>query len=387
MSEPPDVSPESSAPVRHVLHLVHGFAAGGLENVVVQLIDSLPAHRFRHTVVALSRVDPDFARRVQRTDVSFVSMHKRPGQTFKLYPRLFGLLRRLRPDVVHTCNLAALECLPVVRAAGVSIRVHAEHGWDVADPDGSNRYFKWLRRLYAPLAQRVVAVSEPIERYLIEVVGLPREQVVLVENGVDTQRFRPRQKDDVLPSAFPFRTGEHWVVGTVGRLEAIKNQRLLIDAFVALVRRDPDTPWRLAIIGAGPLASVLERALADAGCAQLAWLPGVRHDIPEVLRRFDCFVLPSIAEGTSCTLQEAMASGLQIVATDVGGSAKVLGGGACGRLVPPSDVEALANAISGCRMHPRGYAAAARQRATEQYAKSSMIDRYEALFAAAVRNV
>ncbi len=140
--------PPAPRPPVHIVHLLYRFAAGGLENVIVQLVNGLPQAEFTHTVVALTSVDADFARRISRPGVQVIALHKPPGQPFKLYPTVYRLLRRLKPDVFHSCNIAALEFAPMAALAGVPLRLHAEHGWDVADPDGSNRHYQRLRKFY-----------------------------------------------------------------------------------------------------------------------------------------------------------------------------------------------------------------------------------------------
>lgn len=366
----------------HVVHLLYRFAAGGLENVLVQLVNGLPHDGFRHTIIALTEADATFAARIGRSDVEIISLHKPPGQPFGLYPRMFGLLRRLRPDVLHSCNIAALEFQPIAALAGVPRRIHAEHGWDVADPDGSNPHYQRLRRFYRHFVHAFVAVSSQLHDYLRDRIGVPPQQLHLIPNGVDTQQFRLRTADDGLPRDFPFRHSEHFVIGTVGRLEPIKHQALLVDAFLGLLAARPD--WadrlRLAIVGSGPEAEVIAARMAAAGHAGRLWLPGARSDIAEVLRHFDLFVLPSLAEGTSCTLQEAMASGLPVVATDVGGNADLLEHGRLGSLVPANDAAAMQAALAqaveqGVRQVP-----AARHSIETRYALCGVLGRYASLF-------
>jgi sugar transferase (PEP-CTERM/EpsH1 system associated) len=366
----------------HLVHLVYRFAAGGLENVIVQLVNGLPHDQFSHTIVALTQIDEGFAARIERDDVRFVSLHKRPGQPFAMYPQVYRLLRQLAPDVLHTCNLAALEFMPVAWAARVPLRIHAEHGWDISDPDGSNVKYQWLRRLYQRFVHRFVVVSTQLEEYLLNVIGIGRQRLSLIPNGVDTDRFRPLQGEDDPPEGFPFTRGREWVVGAVGRLEPIKNHQLLVQAFAHWVSTDPVTSSdaRLVIVGDGPLRGVLERDAAQAGIRERLWLPGTRADVPELLRFMDCFVLPSRAEGTSCTLQEAMATGLRIIATDVGGNRGLLQHATFGQLVPTEDVSAMAQAIGAARASgvPSGHPA--RQHVVEYHSLKLVLRTYQRLF-------
>ena len=332
---------------RHVLHLVYRFSVGGLENMLVQLVNGLAPARFRHTIVALTDVDPSFAARISVPDVEFVALGKPPGQAFRLFPSFLRLLHHSAPHTLHTCNLGALEFQFPGWLARVPRRVHAEHGWDVSDPDGSNARHRMLRRILSPFVHDFVAVSGHIHDYLTERVGLPEGRVHTITNGVDLERFRPREDGDALPEGFPFVPGRHWVIGTIGRLETIKNQILLVRAFASLVKSD----WpmadrlRLVIAGEGGLRDTITGELDSAGLLGRAWLAGARDDVPELLRFIDCFVLPSLAEGTSCTLQEAMATALPIVATDVGGNRALLDAGRLGGLVPAGNVGELARVI------------------------------------------
>ncbi|TBR15998.1 MAG: TIGR03088 family PEP-CTERM/XrtA system glycosyltransferase [Rugosibacter sp.] len=368
----------------HVVHLVYRFATGGLENVIVQLINGLPHQSFRHTVIALTEADPAFAARITRPDVEVISLNKRPGQPFWLYPKVYRLLRRLKPDALHSCNLAAMEFAPMAALARVPLRVHAEHGWDVGELGGQNPRYRLLRRLYKPFVHEFIAVAGPQRDYLQNSIGVPPAHLHFIPNGVDTERFRPRRDDDAPPAGFPFRRGEHWVIGIVGRLAPVKNPLLLIEAFVQLVAsRSPGTErMRLAVVGEGPLHDQIVQRIEAAGLGEQVWLAGVRADIPELLRVMDCFVLSSLSEATSCTLQEAMATALPIIATDVGGNAALLEKGRYGSLVPSGDVPALAAEI--LRHYDMRFDTvqplAAREIILQRYALATMIERYRTLF-------
>ena len=366
-----------------VMHVVHSFGVGGLENVIVQLINRLPPAHFEHVVLALTTVS-EFRQRVARSDVRFIALHKPPGHAVPLYPQLYRLLRELRPHVLHTCNLAALEVVPLAWLARVPLRVHAEHGWDVHDPQGRNPRYRRLRRLYRPFVSHYVAVSRDLDDYLGQAIGVPARRRSLIANGVDTDTFTPAQGVRVVPGC-PFEPGRHWLVGTVGRLQTVKNQPLLARAFVRALQDNPvmRDAARLVIVGEGPLRAEIGRVLAEAGMGDLAWLPAARDDVPEVLRALDLFVLPSQAEGTSCTLQEAMASGLPVVATAVGGTPDLVQEGVTGHLVPPDDEQALADAIARAFSDP-GTAVrqgqAGREHVLRRFAMGTMVRQYQQLF-------
>jgi sugar transferase (PEP-CTERM/EpsH1 system associated) len=374
-----------------VMHLVHRFDTGGLENGVVNLINHLPADEFRHAVVALTEVTA-FRERVRAPGVECVALGKGPGHLFALYPKLFALMRRHRPAIVHTRNLAALEAVVPAWAAGVPVRIHGEHGRDVGDLDGSNVKLQRVRRLYRPFVSHYVALSRDLDAYLRERVGVEAQRVTQLYNGVDTTAFRPAAAAGEAVPDSPFDRSRHWVIGTVGRMQAVKNQPALVDAFIALLQAQPALRERvrLVLVGDGPLRADCEARLAAAGLRELAWLPGERRDVPALMRSFDAFVLPSLGEGISNTVLEAMASALPVVATDVGGNADLVRDGETGLIVPAADTAALAGAIGRLALDTPQAAAmgrAGRALVQQRFSLQSMVDQYRDLYARHLQRV
>lgn len=368
-----------------VVHVLHRFDTGGLENGVVNLINRLPADRFRHAVVALDRVVDTFAARVTRTDVEFISLHKPPGPTRRIFPQLWRLFRDLRPDIVHTRNLVALDCQVPAWAAGVPVRIHGEHGRDVGDLDGSNRKNQWNRRLLRPFVQQWVALSQDLASTLTGPVGVPAARVQRICNGVDADRFRPSAGARAPLAGCPYTDPRLWLVGTVGRMQTVKNQVGLARAFVQALVAAPALRerLRLVMVGDGPLRAQAAAVLQQAGMADLAWLPGERADVPEVMRGLDAFVLPSMAEGISNTILEAMASGLPVLATDVGGNPDLVAAGQTGLLVPAGDDDAMAAALLQWTADPAAATAmgrAGRARVEEEFSLQAMVAAYQGLY-------
>jgi sugar transferase (PEP-CTERM/EpsH1 system associated) len=372
-----------AAPQR-IVHVVYRLAVGGLENGVVNLVNHLSTDEWRHTIVALTDVDPAFAGRIRAPDVELVALGKGPGQTLKLYPRLIRLFRQWSPAIVHTRNLAALEVAPAARLAGIAARVHGEHGRDAADPDGSNARRRRIRRLYRPFVSRYVAVAPDLARYLTEAIGVPPGRIDCIPNGVDTARFRPAEARQPIAGC-PFGAGDRLVIGTVGRLDPVKDQANLARAFALLLARRPELRdrLRLVIAGEGPERARIEAVLADGGVQGLAWLAGERADVADLMRGLDVFVLPSLAEGMSNTILEAMASGLPVIATAVGANADLVEAGVTGRVIPPGDPVPLAAAIEACVDDGAATAAqgrAGRRRAVAHFSLVNMVERYQALY-------
>lgn len=367
-----------------VMHVMYRFDTGGLENGVVNLINHMPAHSYRHMVVALTEVS-EFRRRILREDVQFVALNKPPGHGFWLYPRLYRLFRQYRPAIVHSRNLAALEVQVPAWAAGVPVRVHGEHGRDVNDLDGSSRTYQRVRRLYRPFVSHYIALSRDLAGYLEEKVGVRPANLTQVYNGVDISRFKSAtQSAEPIPGA-PFDPAKHWIVGTVGRMQTVKDQTNLAAAFVRALQMEPALRprLRLVMVGDGPLREKALALLGEAGVADLAWLPGERTDVPAVMRGLHCFALPSLAEGISNTILEAMASGLPVVATDVGGNADLVAAGTTGEIVPSADPESLAGALVRLAADPGAAAAmgrAGRQRVEARFSMQAMVAAYQGIY-------
>ncbi|WP_153147919.1 TIGR03088 family PEP-CTERM/XrtA system glycosyltransferase [Dechloromonas sp. H13] len=366
-----------------VAHVMYRFDTGGLENGIVNLINHMPTDAYRHAIIALTEVT-DFRKRIQRDDVEFIALNKAPGHGFLLFPRLFRLFRELRPAIVHSRNLAALEVQLPAWAAGVRVRIHGEHGRDVGDLDGSNVTYQRVRRFYRPFVSYYLALSRDLADYLTHIVRVPENKVLQVYNGVDADRFHSGSMASVMPGC-PFVRPDCWIVGTVGRMQTVKDQPTLARAFIRALQLDPTlaTRLRLVMIGAGPLRDECLQLLATAGVADLAWLPGERSDVPDVMRGLDCFVLPSLAEGISNTILEAMASGLPVIATDVGGNADLVSAGETGEIVPAADPEAMAQQIVRLANHPvlaRRMGAAGRATVERQFSMEAMVAAYRGTY-------
>lgn len=367
-----------------VLHVVFRFDTGGLENGVVNLINHMPAHAYRHAVLALTEVT-DFRERIQRSDVEFISLRKPPGHGVWQYPKLYKLFRQLRPAIVHSRNLAALEAQVPAWAAGVPARIHGEHGRDMADLDGSNVTYQRVRRFYKPFIHHYMALSKDLADYLVEKVRVPQTRITQVYNGVDTDRFCPAPNGPLPIAGCPFNPAQHWLVGTVGRMQSVKDQVMLANAFVQALVLAPKLQhrMRLVMVGEGPLRAQAQAVLNAAGLGALAWLPGERSDVADIMRGLHAFALPSLGEGISNTILEAMASSLPVVATAVGGNADLVVQGQTGYIVPPAHLQAMALRLVELASSPeraRNLGQAGRQRVQAAFSMQAMVSTYQRVY-------
>ncbi len=347
-----------------IAHVIPQFVAGGMENGIVNLLNRIPSSRYRHAIIVLTETS-DFKNRLQNPDVEVICLYKRPGKDLPTYWRLFRLLRDMRPDVVYTHSMGAMDVQIYAALARVPVRVHGEHG-----------------QASAGMGTKQV-IWRGLADFLINTLGTAASRVTYIYNGVDLDRFHPRNSGERrlgterLPE-------EAIVIGTVGRMEPIKDQVTLVKAFAHLLEIRPQLRdrLRLVLVGSGSLRNECIRLIRESGNEKSAWIPGERADIPEILQSLDVFVLPSISEGLSNTILEAMASRLPVVATDVGGTPELIESGKTGLLVPSKDPQAMAEAIAKYVDDPelrRRHADAARLHVENHFAMDVMVKNYLAI--------
>ena len=370
-----------------VAHVIHHLIMGGLENGLINLVNHMPTDRYRHAIICMEGFS-SFRERIIREDVGVFAIGRKPGRDPRAGWRLWKLMRRLKPAIVHSRNLSGLDALVPATLAGVTSRIHGEHGWYDEDPDGSNRKYQILRKLHRPFVSRYVALSSDLENYLHQSIGVGSDRISRIYNGVDIRKFSPGEGDrQLLPSRL---RGYGIVVGTVGRFQKIKDPMNLARSFAKLLEDAPDLSGAITLVmlGEGPERDRVTNFLESANLAQHCWLPGAVDNVKDFLRVFDVFVQPSLGEGISNTILEAMASALPVVATDVGGNGELVADGATGTLVPSADSSALAAALELYARDPvrrRGHGQAARDRCRQQFSLEAMINNYIDLYDEQVR--
>ena len=353
---------------------------GGAEVFLQELIGRLDRQRFEP--VLLSLCPP--GRVAERVRAQGVAVH-----TFELgestsVVELTVAIRRLRRFFVderialvqsqlYRANVVANVAARLTRKRPVV--VNAQHSLYAMTGKSAEMLARWVR----PLADLTVAVSPIVEEYLVGDEGTDPRRVRVIDNGVDDERFRPSD-DRPLRHELGLAPDE-LLLGAVGRLSEEKGLLHLVDALAKLT--DLQRPVRLALVGDGPQRGELEQRIHDLGLANLVTFLGVRSDIPELMRSFDLYVLPSLREALPISLLEAMASGCCVVASSVGGVPHALADGVEGRIVPPGEVEALAEALRGClgdEEERDRLGRSARQRVERDFSLTVATQRYEELY-------
>ena len=330
-----------------VAHIIYSLGTGGLENGLVNIINRTPPERYRHAIICLTTAH-EFAQRITAPNVQVVELHKREGIDFPMYWRLVRTLRALKPAIIHTRNLAALDSqIAGLLLPGVK-QVHGEHGRDIYDLDGSNWKYRLLRRSMRPFIDRYIAVSRDLELWLLDAIGIKPGRLSQIYNGVDRSSFNPVSQgpSESLPPGF-LPSDAAVVLGTVGRLVEVKDQAMILRALHLLLQEEPALAevLRVIIVGDGPLKESLYALAQELQLTDYVWFTGDRCDVPELLRTMDVFLLPSLAEGISNTILEAMATGLPVLATRTGGNPELVEDGNNGFLVTVGNFSELAQRI------------------------------------------
>jgi sugar transferase (PEP-CTERM/EpsH1 system associated) len=369
-------------PIR-IMHVVDTLGKGGLENGLVNVIRGLDAERFQHIVCTMRGLGPNLERlpRERVEVVSLASENKGRLQTGTL-ARCIG---RMKPDVVHSRNWGAVEAVVAARWKGCAV-VHSEHGLEAGADTREPRRRIWFRRLAFELADRVLSVSYQLRDLHARRTGFAAEKITVVHNGVDTQRFRP---DAAVRARARQELGieeEEFCIGAVGNLLPVKDHMTLLRAVEMFA--SAAGKWRLLLIGEGSERAALTAFTGERSALrrQVTFL-GSSDRVAELLNAMDVYVLPSLAEGISNALLEAMASGLPVIATNVGGNPEVVDRDS-GLLFRAGDAGELAKHLQLLRTDRErrlDLAQAARRRIMAYFSIESMLRNYTGIYESAGR--
>ncbi len=359
------------------MHLIQGLEIGGLEIMVVNLLERLGQGRYQPAICCFDSLG-DLAEPLPEQGIDVHLLKRRPGVDIRYIFKLASFLRQMETQILHLHNPTAFFYGTLAgKLARVPCIVYTEHGRDFS----SSWKVKFTNGILSRLVNKVVAVAEFGRRYLVADEGIAEQKTITIHNGIDAERFGAEYDANALRSELGLEKRQ-LVIGIVARLDPIKNHKALIKAMKKVADRLPEAV--LLVVGDGPLRRELESLSTALGLEARVRFLGARSDVPELMNLLDLFVLCSHSEGLSLTLIEASAAARPIVATDVGGNSEVVENKVNGLLVPADDPEALATAILALlqdkeRLSVMGKAG--RQKFEREFTLEGMVQAYEKLYA------
>lgn len=381
---PARVPQRQTAQRKRVAHVVLALHPGGLERVVLQLVERMDRTRFEPLVVALQDAG-DLAPELRKLDVPLHVFPRRRGLDALVLRDVARLFEQQRIDVVHTHNpsphvygsfAASIGRGQRARRAAV---VHTKHGRN--HPEDARRVM--VNRLAASFSDRVVAVSDDVRRVALEVEQIEPHRLVMIRNGVDTKKVCPG--DGSLARRTLGVPNDAFHIGCVARLSPEKDHATLLQALSILRTRVPSAC--LTLVGDGASRPELERLAERLFPRDVVRFVGYVHDVTTVLPAFDVFALASLTEGTSLTLLEAAATALPIVATRVGGNAEIVQDRESGYLVPAGQAQLFALALEAVatRLDRHAMGQRGREDVVARYDLAKMVAAYDTLYAEVLR--
>ena len=371
--------PASSRALK-VMHVVNRMAMGGMEKGVLKVATQL-SEGLEHRICCIRGYDASFIQGRLRPE-QLVALNL-PGSRFSLsVPKLARAIREYNPDIVHSRNWGAIEAVLAARLVGVPVVIHSEHGYEVNLMAKTPLRQRCLRRVVLSAADAVFAVSRELGDFHARQAGVRNQRLRVIYNGVDTQRFTPNPEARARTRAVLGFSSQDVVLGAVGRMVPIKDYVTLIKAAAVLAQKN--RAFKLLLVGDGPeLPCLLDLAKKLLGGPSDFISLGKCANIPELLCAMDVFVQTSLSEGMSNTILEAMAAGLPVIVTRVGGNPEIVEDGKSGWLFTPGDVQHLAQLVLELAADDRlrqGTGQAARQRVQYAFSDENMLANYRQLY-------
>lgn len=305
-----------------IIQVIPYFCFGGAEIMCENLTYALRRMGHQVSVVSLYDAHTPISRRMEDAGVSITYLDKRLGLDVSMVPKLEKIFRKERPDVVHTHLDVIKYAVPAAKLAGVKRCVHTVHS--VAQKEAEGRIQKVINKtFYRGRLATPVALSPEVQRTVLDFYGLKEDDVPVIYNGIDLSCCVPKAD---------YATGERVELVHVGRFDAPKNHEGLLKAFARLHEACPNT--HLTMVGDGDLREPMEALAKELGIWDWVCFAGMQPNVHPYLEKADIFLLPSNYEGIPMTILEAMATGLPIVATAVGGVPDLLTDGQTGLIVP-----------------------------------------------------
>jgi len=323
----------------NVIHLVEELTIGGLEKILTSIVLNLDKKKYNVSVWCL-REGGFFANKLAKEGIDFKILHistsRNPLSIYKLYK----LLKSRKFDIIHTHAYSA-GTIGRMSAFLAGVPVIISHNHSVYDY--YNRRYHFVEWFLSLITDRVVCVSDIVNRFANETQRINARKLITIHNGIDSEYTVLEKRTSVLRKELGIPV-DHSVICTIAHMEEHKGIKYLLESASLLLQSRNDVSF--LVVGEGRLKEKLKILCADLKIEENVVFAGERGDIPEILSLTDIFVLPSLREGLPLTILEAMACGKPVIATNVGGIPEVVKDGVSGILISPKDPESLHSAMN-----------------------------------------
>ncbi len=350
---------------------------GGAEQVISNLVENTDKTKYDLSIICLEQTIGPFGRQLQNKGFELISFNRKPGFDISLIKSIRNYIISHKVDILH-CH----QYTPYIYGLFASFLTNTkivltEHGRFYPDQKKAKRIL--LNPILNLFTDCVTAISSATRDALVEFENFPRKKIRIVYNGIDDSMYAI-PVDTSLKQSLGIKQNDN-VLGTVARLDPIKNHKMMVKSLKNVLRSYPDTI--LIIVGDGPERESLELLVSELGLSSHVIFTGYKHDIHNYLKIIDIFLLTSFSEGTAMTLLEAMATGLPCLVTDVGGNPEIAKDGETGFVVPNDDEKALTDKICNLLRDQdliTKMGSAGRMRFEDHFTVDKMVSAYEKIY-------
>ncbi|NTW05058.1 MAG: glycosyltransferase [Peptococcaceae bacterium] len=364
-----------------VLHVIGGGEFGGAERHILNLATAIDPSIVEVSVCCLF-ADP-FLKVAREAGIKAYSIPMRHKLDFGIITKLRENIINDKIDIVHTHGVRAnLVGRLAAKMSGVETVITTVHSLLAQDyPDTFSRLANmFIEKASGGITDHFIAVSGGLQKALIQ-QGIPKKKITVVYNGLDPEQFRKTPSSGTSWREKSGIPSEASLVSIVGRLHRVKGHRYFLKAAAELLKEREDIHF--LVVGSGPEGDALEEFTRELGISDKVTFTGFISDVSELMPELDLLVVPSLWEGFGLTALEAMAVGIPVVATSVGGLPEIVEHGSTGLLVPPADTAALAKSIVWIIDHPleaREMAAAAKSVVEKKFTAAAMARKTEGIY-------
>jgi sugar transferase (PEP-CTERM/EpsH1 system associated) len=371
-----------------VLHVIDSLGIGGMERVIIDVVNGLDPAVFAQTVCCISRKGE--AAHLLPKGAACIDLGKGANGDHLMPLKIARVIREKQPQIIHTQSWSGIDTAIAMMFERSPRLVHSEHGRNLPYIHFEPLIRKVARRCLYHRADAVFAISSEVRDFYCRETGFPVDRMRVIPNGID-----PRRIDESAGSNRRDVRGElgicddDFVIGTVARLDQTKDTMTLTRAFTQLYRSRQEPKLKLLVVGDGEKKVEIQNYVNEQRLSNRVIFTGLRHDVPRLLGAMDLFALSSLSEGIPITVLEAMCASLPVVATNVGALPELVEEGVTGFLVEPKDIPALAERFSRLyqrRELARDFGLTGRRKVEREFRLEQMLKRYADLYLSVLEN-